>query len=255
MTRLPIPSRTSYWRAVTLAGLVLLGWAWDGALGGGRSDALGWLAAVAVVGGIAALAVHGARLAEQLPDGPPTAAAGVTGPAAAQAGPATAAATGTDRQIRLAEPADLAPLPALERSADTLFTVAGYGDVGEPAPAAELAAAAAVLVAGRPPIGFARIEIVDGQAHLQGLSVALRCMKQGVGGALIEAACDWALAAGFERMTLTTFADVAWNGPLFTRRGFTEVTEFGPELAELWRAEQRLGLAAVGGRVVLARRL
>jgi GNAT superfamily N-acetyltransferase len=240
-----VPPRTSYWRAGALAGLVGLGWAWDAALGGGRSHALAWCVAVVVVAGVAALAVHGARLAGDT--------AAVPGDEAA--GPPD------DRQIRLAERADLVSLPELERSADTMFRVAGYGDVGEPASLACLARAAAVLVAGTPPIGFAWIELVGEQAHLQGLSVALRRQRRGVGSALIEAACDWALAAGCSRITLTTFADVPWNAPFFTRRGFAVLAGPGDRgtladpLAELWQADLALFPGAADRRVLLSRRL
>jgi GNAT superfamily N-acetyltransferase len=266
--------RASYLRSVALGGLVLLGWLWDFILGGGGTHALAWLAAFLVVAGVSALAVHAARVSSPtaLPTVPAAVPAVTAEPAvsAEQAVPAVSAASavravparadgtagGRPVEIRVAEDWDLAGLPDLERSADTLFQVAGYGRTPGPATVEELRAAMLVLVAGHPVCGYLRLETVDGNAHIEGLSVALRSMKRGIGSALVEAACDWAWAAGYSAVTLTTFASVPWNGPFYAKRGFVELR--GPlpaELAAIRACEQTSGLDLLSDRVAMRREL
>jgi hypothetical protein len=60
---------------------------------------------------------------------------------------------------------------------------------------------------------------------------------------------------GYPAATVTTFADVPWNAPFFRRRGFVEITELTPELAERRDWERAVGLDGVGPRVVMRRDL
>ncbi|WP_342024327.1 GNAT family N-acetyltransferase [Arthrobacter citreus] len=120
-----------------------------------------------------------------------------------------------------------------------------------PASAAELASALHVLVAGRPPVGFARLEEVDGQAHLEQLSVHPDAAGAGVGRALVEAALTWARTRGYTSMTLCTFAGVPFNAPFYASCGFAEVRNPGGELAALREHERQLGLDALGERVAM----
>jgi GNAT superfamily N-acetyltransferase len=189
--------------------------------------------------------------------------------------------------IRAARAEDLALLPALEAASDTLLarvpgvrgmagmpgtpgiwgpgSGAGVGagaglgqDSGAdpmplppPASADELASALHVLVAGRPPVGFARLEEVDGQAHLEQLSVYPDAAGAGVGRALVEAALTWARTQGYTSMTLCTFAGVPFNAPFYASCGFAEVRNPGGELAALREHERQLGLDALGERVAM----
>ena len=158
--------------------------------------------------------------------------------------------------VRPARPDDLAVLPALEAAADALFARHGVGPIPPVATtAADLAAAAQVIVAedASGVLGFARLEVVDGQAHLEQLSVRPDATGRGVGTALLEASATWAARAGHEAMTLCTFADVPWNGPFYGRRGFRALTDLTPGLQTLRATERRLGLDAVGRRVVMRR--
>nr|WP_231713191.1 GNAT family N-acetyltransferase [Arthrobacter sp. zg-Y769] len=103
----------------------------------------------------------------------------------------------------------MAFLPAVEEASDTLLdgmtSVAGLPVLPPPATAAELAASLHILVAGDPPVGFARLEEVDGQAHLEQLSVHPDVAGAGLGRALVQAALDWAREQGYASMTLCTF--------------------------------------------------
>ena len=110
------------------------------------------------------------------------------------------------------------------------------------------------MVAGRPPVGFVRLEIVDGQAHMAQLAVSPDRGRQGIGRALVVAAKAWAREAGFHTMTLTTFAEVPFNGPFYASCGFLELP---PEaltrgLRQLREGEARLGMDAMGRRIVMA---
>ena len=42
---------------------------------------------------------------------------------------------------------------------------------------------------------------------------------------LVHAVCEWAKQKGYEAVTLSTFRDVAWNGPFYSRLGFIVLTE------------------------------
>ncbi|WP_233515485.1 GNAT family N-acetyltransferase [Marinitenerispora sediminis] len=111
-------------------------------------------------------------------------------------------------------------------------------------------------VAGRPPVGFAVLGVLDGAAHLEQIAVDPAHGRRGIGGALLAAACADARRRGYRRMTLTTFRDLAWNAPWYARHGFAPVPEsaWGPELREQWRVETDLGIV-VAPRVVMARDL
>ncbi|MGY1671633.1 GNAT family N-acetyltransferase [Geodermatophilus sp. SYSU D00710] len=158
-----------------------------------------------------------------------------------------------DADVRVAEPADLELLPDIEAAADALFVPLGFADLPPPQTPQERAAAWRVLVAGRPVTGFAVLERVDGDVHLEQLSVHPTAGRRGLGTALLDAAVRAAREAGAARVTLTTYADVPWNAPWYAARGFTEVTGPGPELAALVDREAVMGLAVHGRRVVLGR--
>lgn len=158
-------------------------------------------------------------------------------------------------RIRPATPDDLRGLPALEAAADRLLGAA----LGcQPLPAAESPTPVGpvlYLVAGTPPVGFARIDEVDGQAHLEQLSVHPDFAGRGLGRSLMEAALDAARCRGYESMTLCTFADVPFNAPFYASCGFHVVPEPSGELAALRAHEAQLGLDALGRRTAMRIRL
>ncbi len=161
-----------------------------------------------------------------------------------------------DAGPRPATPGELVGLPAVEAAADRRFEALGRWPLPAPAPAAVLARAACVLVVGDPPVGFARIDPVDGGVHLEQLSVHPDHGRRGLGRRLLEAACAWAAARGHDRLTLCTFDDVAFNGPFYRSAGFVDLTgPVGLGLAALIEADRTDGLAAMGPRVVLVRHL
>lgn len=164
----------------------------------------------------------------------------------------------TDEQanIRPATPADLPVLAEVEARASTVFRVAGY-DLPADLPVTDYtqAPAAAIFVVGVPPVGFARVDEVDGLAHLEELDVLPGHMRHGLGGALVEHACAWAAGRGYRAITLCTFRDVPWNGPFYARHGFREIDDLTPGLLALREKEAARGLDAVGPRIVMRREL
>ena len=157
--------------------------------------------------------------------------------------------------VRQATEADLVALPEIERAADGIFAAAGITGLPPAAGVDELDAAAVVLVAGRPPVGFARIDLVCGEAYLAQLSVHPDAMRRGIGSALLEAASGWAAENGHPSLLLATFRDVAWNGPFYAKHGFDVVDATTPAALAVARHEDELDMSKFGARVLMRRTL
>lgn len=63
------------------------------------------------------------------------------------------------------------------------------------------------------------------------IDVLPACHGRGIGSALLEHACAWACAAGYQRMDLATLADVSWNAPFYSKRGFVVGDKQSPAYA------------------------
>jgi len=135
--------------------------------------------------------------------------------------------------IRAARPSDYRKLPDVERRAGERFREVGLDDIADhdPFDADELAAAVIVFVAtadeddANELVGYAMVELVDDHAHLEQLSVLPDHGGQGIGTKLLDAVADWARAQGHAEVTLTTFREVAFNAPLYRKRGYEVVPE------------------------------
>jgi GNAT superfamily N-acetyltransferase len=169
----------------------------------------------------------------------------------------TSTRTGHEFAIRPARADELGLLPDLERAADRLFDGIGLGPLPPAGELDDFVGAHHVLVAGAPPVGFARLEIIDSHAHLEQLSVHPARARQGVGTRLLRAACRWAADQGHAVITLCTFAHVPWNAPFYAANGFVPVRdgELTPGLRALRQREQELGLDLLGERTVMAKTL
>ncbi|MEO5841733.1 MAG: hypothetical protein ABIQ73_16655 [Acidimicrobiales bacterium] len=82
----------------------------------------------------------------------------------------------------------------------------------------------AIDVAGSP-VGYVLVDVVDDCAH-------------------VEQVRQWAIATNRLAVTLTTFADVPWNRPLYEHLGFRLLpeTEIGAELRNVSETEALHGL-------------
>jgi GNAT superfamily N-acetyltransferase len=105
-------------------------------------------------------------------------------------------------------------------------------------------------------VGAAWASIVDGEGHLDQLSVAIDAGRRGVGRALVEHVCTWAAAEGLDAVSLTTFRDVPFNGPFYEGCGFRVIDPdlHGPQLAAIRQIERDSGID-VAPRVAMRRRL
>jgi GNAT superfamily N-acetyltransferase len=156
--------------------------------------------------------------------------------------------------IRFAEHRDFEAIEAIENSADQLFIELFHPAVWGSAPSGATRASESgfLLVAedgSGTIVGFVHVLEVDGIAHLEQLSVLPEQGRRGYGRALVEAAKAEARRRGHDRMTLRTYADVAWNAPFYRRAGFTEDRPATPFLKQLVEVEHRLGLDQYGRRI------
>jgi GNAT superfamily N-acetyltransferase len=154
--------------------------------------------------------------------------------------------------IRPARADDGPVLRDIERVAGGRFRDLGLGEVADAEPHS-VATLAGYAAAGRSwvavdeadrPVGYLIVDVVDGNAHIEQVSVAPDHQGVGVGHALIDHACVWAADTGRPAVTLTTFADVPWNGPMYRHLGFDVLShrEFGPDLRRIRDEETAHGL-------------
>ena len=129
--------------------------------------------------------------------------------------------------IRPATPSDLDTLAALEVEAGQLFRSVGMPEVADHDPGREELRRSQ----GR---GLVWVAEEDGNAHIEQVSVAPAHARRGIGAALVGQVEVWGRSRGAPATTLTTFRDVAWNGPYYARLGYREMS----------RAQVGAGLAA-----------
>lgn len=154
--------------------------------------------------------------------------------------------------VRLARPDEVERLRRIEVDAGQRFATVdmGYVAADEAAPPAwylERQGQARLWVADDARddvVGYAAASEVDGEAHLDQVSVLGSHSGQGIGRALVSAVEAWARDRGHRAVTLTTYRDVPWNGPWYRSLGYVEVPgdRLGAELAAIRRAEAARGL-------------
>lgn len=166
---------------------------------------------------------------------------------------------GPTHRVRFVRAADLKHLAAIEDAAGPMFEEA-FGDLtGDPllSPAPRGGdrddTPGFLLVVGPvgAPVAFAHVEVVEGVAHLAQLSVHPDAMRQGIGSALVRAAMREARELGYDRLSLTTYRDLPWNGPFYAGLGFTEAAHPEPFELRFLAHERELGLDRHGARVVM----
>lgn len=151
--------------------------------------------------------------------------------------------------IRLARSDDLALLPAIERAAASLFRTTVYAYMAD----AELVSSQVhldhdyvwVAVDGTDrPVAFAIARMLDDSCYLHELDVDPRYARRGLGRQLIQTVATWAHARGYHALTLSTFRDIPWNGPYYTRLGFRPLddSQLSPALQAVRQAEAAAGL-------------
>lgn len=157
--------------------------------------------------------------------------------------------------IYLADKSDIKLLPKIEEAADLLYSQIGISGLPPAATVDELGESRVVLIAGRPPVGFVRIDEIEGQAHLEQLSVSPDHTRKGIGGMLLEHACEWAAKHGYSNVTLITYRDIPWNAPFYKKYGFEVLKKYNSALQLLRKHEIETGLDNFGHRVVMVRHI
>ena len=154
--------------------------------------------------------------------------------------------------IRPSRDADLIRLGAIEKSGDAAFRTLGMDLVAD-SPTPEVAdfegahAAGWLFVAvdeSDQPIGFVRVEFVDGNPHVEQVSVLPEHAGRHTGALLLSHVAERVQDLGFMQLTLRTFVDVPWNGPYYARLGWRVLpeSEWGAGLRALAECERALGL-------------
>ena len=156
--------------------------------------------------------------------------------------------------IRAARPGELALLIEIEQAAGASFRSLGMdavadddpGSIGQLAPYAQDSRALVAVNATDRPLGYLLLDVVDGAAHIEQVSVHPDHSRRGIGRALIERAETWARDRGLLALTLTTYVEVPWNGPYYQRLGFHYLTadEETPGLRSIRDHERQSGLDA-----------
>lgn len=164
--------------------------------------------------------------------------------------------------IRPARPTDVERLRAIERAAGQRFREVGMPDIAaaEPLPADTLVAYAgfgrswvAVDEDDRA-VGYVVVDVVDGCAHVEQVSVDPGHQDRGLGRALLDEVATWARRHGMPAITLTTFSQVPWNRPLYEHLGFAVLADgdVAPGLRAVRDSETEHGLDRVA-RVCMRR--
>jgi GNAT superfamily N-acetyltransferase len=154
--------------------------------------------------------------------------------------------------IRPAREDDLPLLREIERAAGRPFAALGMDLVADDEPPS-LETLRGYAGAGRAwvrtgdddrPVAYLLAEVVDGCAHLVQVSVHPDAAGHGHGRELAGHLVAWARDHGLPAVTLTTYAEVPWNGPYYRRLGFRPVAdaELTPGLRAIRHEEAERGL-------------
>ena len=161
--------------------------------------------------------------------------------------------------IRPATPRDFAAMGAIEVAAGELFREFGMSRIADDPPPtpADLDGHAAAWVAVEDDgefAGYLVADRIDDACHIEQVSVHPAHSRRGIGASLVDTAAGWARANGLGALTLTTFADVPWNAPYYSRLGFVALPESAltPALRAKVLAEAGHGLDPLA-RVVMRR--
>jgi predicted N-acetyltransferase YhbS len=151
----------------------------------------------------------------------------------------------SDYRIRAAQVEELPLLSPIEQSAAVLFLDTPYAFLMD-ADSLPLEFVQQCFQAGHvwvaidrheSVVGYAIVREVDNTLYLQQIDVAPEHGRRGIGSALVTTVCDWAKQQGYAIVSLSTFRDVSWNAPFYSKLGFCPVDE-----AELTTGFQQIRL-------------
>lgn len=155
-------------------------------------------------------------------------------------------------RIRTARNSDLTVMRDIELAAGSLFRETGMPEIAddEPLPLDELARyqeddrAWVAADDADVPAAYLVADVVDGDLHIEQVSVHPRAARRGIGRALLDHAAAAAAGRGLRGLTLTTFAEVPWNAPYYARCGFRVLddSELSPGMRAIREREIAHGL-------------
>lgn len=105
-----------------------------------------------------------------------------------------------------------------------------------------------------PPVGYALLRYIDGNALLAQIDVHPAHARQGLGAALVKKIAQKARMDGHDALFLTTFKTIAWNAPFYAKLGFAILREEDEPLflSAILASERLAGLSdRVGMRLAL----
>lgn len=135
--------------------------------------------------------------------------------------------------IRLARSNDLKRLQDIEIAAGGMFRALGMDLIADDDPPA-MSVLRSYASAGRAwvavddadqPVAYLLADVLEGDVHIEQVTVLPSHAGQGIGRGLIENLEEWARNSGARGLSLTTFREVPWNAPYYVRLGFIEVPE------------------------------
>ncbi len=74
-------------------------------------------------------------------------------------------------------------------------------------------------------VGYALTQEVDATLYLQQIDVDPAHGRRGIGSALVNTVLAWAERQGYSVMALSTFRDIPWNAPFYSKLGFHVLDE------------------------------
>jgi len=167
-------------------------------------------------------------------------------------------------RIRLARPGDMPRLREIEDRAGAMFSGLGLIEDGLDVsfPTEDLMTLIGlrqVWVACETPdvpVGMVIASVRDGAAYIEEMDVLPVHRRQGLGTLLLDQVCAWGQAQGHPAVSLSTFRDVSWNGPFYSKNGFRalEPSEWTSGMRAIREKEDRHGLR-VEARVFMRREL
>ncbi|MBQ1023406.1 GNAT family N-acetyltransferase [Micromonospora sp. C95] len=155
-------------------------------------------------------------------------------------------------RIRAVRQDELPLLQGIERAAGRCFRDVGMPQIADDEPLPldvlgryqEAGRAWVATDATDGPVGYLIADLVDGNFHIEQVSVHPAVARRGIGRQLITHLADRAVASGIPALTLTTFAHVPWNAPYYTRCGFQTLDQrdLTPGLRAIRQREAAHGL-------------
>ncbi|MGW7438474.1 GNAT family N-acetyltransferase [Streptomyces sp. NPDC054849] len=154
--------------------------------------------------------------------------------------------------LRGVHPDELTVLQDIERAAGHCFRDIGMPEIAddEPLTIGELDAYRQAGLAwvsvdeADVPVAYLIADRVDGNLHVEQVSVHPDHARRGIGRSLLEHLAELALREGVPALTLTTFTEVPWNAPYYARCGFLLLDDAAltPGLREIRAHEAAHGL-------------